>query len=47
MPLDAFIAEAMKELESDAEEVAIGDAKRLVAAACLETVKKVFLAINQ
>ena len=47
MPLDAFIAEAMKELESGAEEVVIGDAKRLVAAASLETVKKVFLAINQ
>lgn len=47
MPLDAFIAETMKELESGAEEAVIGDAKRLVAAACHETVKKVFSAINQ
>jgi hypothetical protein len=36
----------MKALESDSEELAIGDAKRLVAAAGLETVKKVFAAIN-
>jgi uncharacterized oxidoreductase len=47
MPLDAFIAETMKELESDAEELAIGDAKKLVAAAGLDTVKKVFSAMNQ
>lgn len=46
MPLDAFIAETMKALESDSEELAIGDAKRLVAAAGLETVKKVFAGIN-
>jgi uncharacterized oxidoreductase len=46
MPLDAFIAETMKELESGAEEIAIGDAKRLVAAASPETVKKVFSAMN-
>jgi short-subunit dehydrogenase involved in D-alanine esterification of teichoic acids len=46
MPLDAFIAETMKELESDGEELAIGEAKRLVAAAGLETAKKVFAAMN-
>ena len=46
MPLDAFIAEAMRELGSDADELAIGDAKRLVTAACSETVRKLFSAIN-
>jgi uncharacterized oxidoreductase len=46
MPLDAFIAEAMKELESGAEEAAIGEAKRLVAASSPDTVKKAFAAIN-
>jgi uncharacterized oxidoreductase len=46
MPLHAFVAETMKELESGAEELAIADAKRLVAAAGLETVKKVFAAMN-
>lgn len=46
MPLDAFIAETMKELESGAEELAIGDAKRLVAATSPETVKKAFAAMN-
>jgi uncharacterized oxidoreductase len=46
MPLDAFIAEAMKGLESDADEVAIGPAKNLVAAACLDRVKKVFSEMN-
>jgi uncharacterized oxidoreductase len=47
MPLNAFIAETMKDLESGADELAIADAKRLVAAACTENVKKVFSAINQ
>jgi uncharacterized oxidoreductase len=46
MPLDAFIAETMKELESDADEVAIAEAKRLVAAASPENVKKVFSFMN-
>jgi uncharacterized oxidoreductase len=46
MPLDAFIAEAMKELESGAEEAAVADAKRLVAAACPDSVRKVFSAMK-
>jgi uncharacterized oxidoreductase len=46
MSLEAFIAETMKELESGAEELAIGDAKRLVAATSPETVKKAFAAMN-
>ncbi len=46
MALDAFIAETMKELESDAEEVAIGSAKNLVAAAGGDTVKRVFQNMN-
>ncbi len=46
MPLDAFIAETMQALESDADELAIGEAKRLVAAACAENVRKVFSAMN-
>lgn len=46
MPLDQFIAETMKELEEDADEIAIGDAKKLVAAAGLESVKRVFAGMN-
>lgn len=46
MPLDAFVTEAMKELESDADEVAIAEAKRLVAAASPESVKKLFSFMN-
>jgi len=46
MPLDVFIAEAMKELESGVEEAAVGEAKRLVAASSLDTVKKAFAAMN-
>jgi uncharacterized oxidoreductase len=47
MPLDAFIAETMRELAGDADEVAIGDAKNLVAAGGSETVKKVFAGMNR
>lgn len=47
MPLDMFITEAMKEIAGDADEVAIGDAKNLVGAAGLETVKKVFANMNR
>jgi len=47
MRLDAFIEETMKELAGDADEVAIGDAKKLVAASGLETVKKVFAGMNR
>lgn len=46
MPLDAFIAETIKELESGDDELAIAEAKRLVAAASPDTVKKVFAAMN-
>jgi uncharacterized oxidoreductase len=46
MPLDAFIAETMKALESGAEELAIADAQRLVAATSPATVKKAFAAMN-
>jgi len=46
MPLDAFIAETMRELESDADEIAVADAKRLVAAACTDAVKKIFAGMN-
>jgi uncharacterized oxidoreductase len=46
MSLDAFIAETMQRLESGADEIAVGDAKKLAAAACLDNVKKVFSAIN-
>lgn len=46
MPLEAFVAEAMQGLESGADEVVVGDAKRLVAATSLENAKKVFSLIN-
>jgi len=47
MPLPAFIAETMKELASGAEEVAIGDAKKLVAAAHTEILKTIFAGMNR
>ena len=46
MPLDEFIAETMRELAGDSDEVAVGQAKNLVAAGCLETSKKVFAGMN-
>jgi len=46
MPLDRFVAEAMKELESDTDEIAIAEAKRLVAATSPEAVKKIFGFMN-
>jgi uncharacterized oxidoreductase len=46
MPLDTFVAETMKELESDADEIAIGGAKNLLAASSPENVKKVFAGMN-
>jgi uncharacterized oxidoreductase len=46
MPLDVFIAETMKELETDAEEIAIADAKNLVAAANGGMAQKVFARMN-
>lgn len=46
MPLETFIAEAMKELETDADELAIAEAKRLVEAACPGSVKRLFGFMN-
>lgn len=46
MPLDAFIAETMRELESGGEELAIADAKGLVAAAHGGAADQVFARIN-
>lgn len=42
LPLDAFMGQAMRELETDADEIAAGEAKGLVAAASPETVRQVF-----
>jgi len=47
MPLDAFIAETMRELAGDADELAIGEAKNMVAAAGSETLRKVFAGMNR
>lgn len=47
MPLDPFIAETMRELAGDADEVAIANAKNLVGASGLETVKKAFAGMNR
>lgn len=46
MPLDAFIEDTMRELETDAEEIAVAEAKRLMAATSPETVKKIFGIMN-
>jgi uncharacterized oxidoreductase len=46
MPLAAFIAEAMRELGSVSDEIAVGEAKRLVGAASSGTLKQVFLRMN-
>ena len=40
MPLDAFIAETMKELAGDADEVLIGPAKGMAEGAGLEGAKE-------
>ena len=47
MPLEAFIAETMKELATGADEVAIGDARNLVAATNPETLKTMFARMNR
>jgi uncharacterized oxidoreductase len=47
MRLDVFIEQTMQELSGDGDEIAIGDAKKLVGAAGLETVKKVFAGMNR
>jgi uncharacterized oxidoreductase len=46
-PLETFIIETMKALEGDADEVAIGDAKKLVASACGDTVRAAFSGMNR
>jgi len=47
MPLEAFIAETMKELANGGDEIVIGDAKNLVAATNTETLKTVFAGMNR
>ena len=47
MPLPDFIAETMTELARGGDEVAIGEARNLVAAASSETLKKVFAGMNR
>jgi uncharacterized oxidoreductase len=47
MPLGLFIAETMKELAAGGDEVAIGDAKNLVAATNPEGLKKIFAGMNR
>lgn len=47
MPLDAFIAETMKALESGEEELAIGDAKYLTSAVNADTLKGIFARMNR
>jgi hypothetical protein len=46
MPLETFIAETMKELEGDADEIAIGGAKNLYAAVSPENVNKILASRN-
>jgi uncharacterized oxidoreductase len=46
MPLETFIAETMKELAGDEEEIAIGGARNLLAASSPENVKKIFAGMN-
>jgi len=46
MPLETFIAETMKELVGDADEIAIGGAKNLLAATSPDNVKKIFTNMN-
>ena len=47
MPLETFIIETMKALEGDADEVAIGDAEKLVASAGGDTVRAAFSGMNR
>jgi uncharacterized oxidoreductase len=47
MPLDTFVAETMTELEGDADEIAIGGAKNLLAASSPEKVREIFARMNQ
>jgi uncharacterized oxidoreductase len=47
MPLAAFIEETMKELASGGEEIAIGDARNLVAATHSEALRTMFARMNR
>jgi len=47
MALDVFIAEALKSFEGSADEMAIGDARNLVAAAGGDSVQKAFSGMNR
>jgi len=47
LSLDAFIEETMDELATDADEIAIADAKRLSVAASPEKVRELFAAMNR
>jgi uncharacterized oxidoreductase len=47
MPLDAFIAETMKELATGADEVVIENARNLMGAASPELVRKAFAGMNR
>jgi hypothetical protein len=47
MPLDEFIAETLWALEGESDELAIGDARNLVAAAGGDSVRKAFLGMNR
>ena len=47
MPLDIFIAETMRELAGDADEVAIGDAKYLMSGSNPDATKKLFAGLNR
>jgi uncharacterized oxidoreductase len=47
MPLETFIAETMKELAGDTDEIAIGGAKNLLAATAPENAMKIFAGMNQ
>jgi uncharacterized oxidoreductase len=47
MPLAAFIAETMNELAGDSDEVLIGPAKGMAAAAGLDGAKKIFANMNR
>jgi uncharacterized oxidoreductase len=47
MPLDTFIAETLKALGGNADEVSIGDAKKLVMAAGGDTIPAAFSGMNR
>ena len=47
MPLESFIEEAMRGLATDADEIAVGQAKNLVAATNTESLQKVFAGMNR